>query len=103
MKQQYIDLLYSFQCCISNLGLKLENLESIGEDEKCINKLSFDIDLALIILKILKKQINNIENIKNNNDYCLSIEQIQLLINKLKTICNDCCSDISFLESDIDV
>jgi len=37
-QQKYINLLYKFQCCLANLGLDLDIMESIGEEEKCINK-----------------------------------------------------------------
>lgn len=100
LQQQYIDLLYGFQCCLANLGLDLDNLESIGENEKCINKLSSKINISIIILKTLKRQVLLEETC---NTYCLTFKQIQILIEKLKDNCKDCCSDISFLESCINV
>lgn len=100
LQQQYIDLLYNFQCCLSNLGLDLDEMESIGENNNCINKLSSKINISIIILKILKRQILLEETC---NTYCLTFEQIQILIEKLKNNCNDCYSDINFLKSCIDV
>lgn len=100
LQQQYIDLLYNFQCCLANFGLDLDSMESMGENDNCIDKLSSKINISLIILKTLKRQIL-LEN--TCDSYCLTFEQIQILIEKLKNNCNDCCSDISFLESCIEV
>lgn len=100
LQQQYIDLLYKFQCCLSNLGLDLEEMESLGEGGKCINKLSNKINLLIIILRTLKKQIL-LENEDGDllcKTNCLSTEQISNLINKLKTECKECCLDTSFIE-----
>lgn len=100
LQQQYIDLLYKFQCCLANLGLDLDSMESIGESDKCINKLSSKINISLIILKTLKRQVILEETC---DTYCLTFEQIQNLVETLRKNCNDCCSDVSFLESCIDV
>ncbi len=100
LQQQYINLLYTFQCCLTNLGLDLNNMESINDDDNCISNLSSKINISLIILKTLKRQILLEDTC---NTYCLTFEQIQILIEKLKNNCNDCCSDISFLESCIEV
>lgn len=100
LQQQYIDLLYKFQCCLANLGLDLDKMESIGEEEKCINKLSNKINLMILILRTLKKQVlleNEDEELLCETD-CLTIEQIQNLIEKIKTECKECCLDTSFIE-----
>ena len=99
-QQDYIDVLYKFQCCLANLGLDLDKMESIGEEEKCINKLSNKINLLILILRTLKRQIlleNEDEELLCETN-CLTIEQIQNLINKLKTECKECCLDTSFIE-----
>lgn len=99
-QQDYIDVLYKFQCCLANLGLDLDKMESMGEEEKCINKLSNKINLLILILRTLKRQIlleNEDEELLCETD-CLTIEQIQNLINKIKTECKECCLDTSFIE-----
>jgi hypothetical protein len=99
-QQDYIDVLYKFQCCLANLGLDLDVMESMGEEEKCINKLSNKINLLILILRTLKRQVlleNEDEELLCETD-CLTIEQIQNLINKLKTECKECCLDTSFIE-----
>lgn len=99
-QQQYINLLYKFQCCLANLGLDLDQMESMGESDKCINKLSNKINILIIILQTLKRQIlleNEDEELLCDTN-CLTTEQIQNLINKLKTECKECCLDTSFIE-----
>lgn len=99
-QQDYIDVLYKFQCCLANLGLDLDKMESMGEEEKCINKLSNKINLLILILRTLKRQVlleNEDEELLCETN-CLTIEQIQNLINKLKTECKECCLDTSFIE-----
>jgi hypothetical protein len=99
-QQKYINLLYKFQCCLANLGLDLDEMESIGEEEKCINKLSNKINLLILILRTLKRQVLLVNEDKELlcETNCLTIEQIQNLINKLKTECKECCLDTSFIE-----
>jgi hypothetical protein len=99
-QQKYINLLYKFQCCLANLGLDLDEMESIGEEEKCINKLSNKINLLILILRTLKRQVllENEDKELLCETNCLTIEQIQNLINKLKTECKECCLDTSFIE-----
>lgn len=101
-QQQYIDLLYKFQCCLANLGLDLDKMESIGEEEKCINKLSSKINISILILRTLKRQVILDDTCETKNTYCLTIIQINNLVEKLKDNCKQCCLDISFLESCID-
>lgn len=101
-QQQYINLLYKFQCCLANLGLDLDKMESIGEEEKCINKLSNKINILILILRVLKRQVI-LQDEETGNAFCqtdcLSIEQIQNLLNKLKEECKECCMDYSFLDN----
>lgn len=99
-QQDYIDILYKFQCCLANLGLDLDKMESMGEGEKCINKLSNKINLLILILRTLKRQtlLENEDEELLCETNCLTIEQIQNLINKLKTECKECCLDTSFIE-----
>lgn len=101
-QQEYIDLLYKFQCCLANLGLDLDKMESVGEEEKCVNKLSSKINMSIIILRTLKRQVILEDTCETKDTYCLTITQINNLVLKLKENCRDCCMDISFLESCID-
>lgn len=101
LQQQYINLLYTFQCCLTNLGLDLNNMESIGEEEKCINKLSNKINILILILKVLKRQVlleNEDEELLCETN-CLTTEQILNLIEKLKKECKECCLDTDFIET----
>jgi len=97
--QDYIDVLYKFQCCLANLGLDLDKMESIGEKEKCINKLSNKINILILILRTLKRQVllENEELLCETN--CLTTEQILNLIEKLKKECKECCLDTDFIET----
>lgn len=100
-QQDYIDVLYKFQCCLANLGLDLDKMESIGEEEKCINKLSNKINILILILRTLKRQVlleNEDEELLCETD-CLTTEQILNLINKLKTECKECCLNTDFIET----
>jgi len=100
-QQDYIDVLYKFQCCLANLGLDLDKMESIGEEEKCINKLSNKINILILILHTLKRQVlleNEDEELLCETD-CLTTEQILNLINKLKTECKECCLNTDFIET----
>lgn len=101
-QQEYIDILYKFQCCLANLGLELDEMESQGEDEKCIIKLSSKINISVIILRTLKRQVVLEDTCETKNTYCLTINQIYNLVEKLKENCKQCCMDISLLESCID-
>lgn len=98
-QQDYIDVLYKFQCCLANLGLDLDIMESIGEEEKCINKLSNKINILILILRTLKRQVllENEELLCETD--CLTTEQILNLINKLKTECKECCLNTDFIET----
>ena len=101
LQQDYIDILYKFQCCLANLGLDLDKMESIGEEEKCINKLSNKINLLILILRTLKRQVlleNEDEELLCETN-CLTTEQILNLINKLKKECKECCLDTDFIET----
>ena len=97
----YQYLLYKFQCCLANLGLDLDKMESIGEEEKCINKLSNKINLLILILRTLKRQVlleNEDEELLCKTN-CLTTRQILNLIEKLKTECKECCLDTDFIET----
>lgn len=101
LQQEYIDMLYRFQCCLANLGLDLDKMESIGEEEKCINKLSNKINILILILKVLKRQVlleNEDEELLCETN-CLTTEQILNLIEKLKKECKECCLDTDFIET----
>jgi len=65
-----------------------------------INKLSNKINLLILILRTLKRQVllENEDKELLCETNCLTIEQIQNLINKLKTECKECCLDTSFIE-----
>jgi len=100
-QQDYIDILYKFQCCLAKLGLNLNEIESVGEDEKCINKLSNKINLLLLMLKTLKRQVllENEDEELLCETHCLTTEQISNIINKLKEECKECCLDTDFIET----
>ena len=99
-QQKYINLLYKFQCCLANLGLDLDIMESIGEEEKCINKLSNKINLLILILRTLKRQVllENEDKELLCETNCLTTEQILNLIEKIKTEFKECCLNTSFIE-----
>jgi len=100
-QQDYIDILYKFQCCLASLGLDLDKMESIGEEDKCINKLSSKINLLIIILRTLKRQklLENGDEELLCETNCLTTEQIKILLNKLKTECKECCLNTDFIET----
>lgn len=106
LQQKYINILYNFQCCLANLGLELDKMESIGEDEKCINRLSNKINILILILRTLKRQVI-LQDDETEKAFCktncLSIEQVKTLLNKLKEECKECCMDYSFLDNCVNI
>lgn len=95
IQQDLIDVLYTFQCCLSKKASMLINLDNIGSN--CIEEETKKINEMILYFKSLKNQIISNEN-NNLIISCLEKEQIELLVSKLKYYCRECCIDMEFLE-----
>lgn len=85
LRQEYIDILFEFQCCIATKAQELNSLDEIGNDCYSDGFLEL-IELTLIFETLLCQDIENLE--------CLDKNDIILLLNALKTKCRNCCSDL---------
>ena len=85
LKQEYIDILFEFQCCIATKAQELNSLDEIGDD--CYSDKFLELaEISLYFKTLLCQDIENLE--------CLTKDDIIILLNKLKTKCKDCCTDI---------
>jgi hypothetical protein len=95
IQQDLIDVLYTFQCCLSKKAAVLINLDDVGST--CVDEEILKVKEMIIYFKSLKNQIISNEN-NNLITSCLTQKQIEKLIRKLKYYCKECCVDMSFLE-----
>lgn len=85
LRQEYIDILFEFQCCIATKAQELNSLDEIGNDCYSDNFLTL-AEITLIFETLLCQNIEDLE--------CLTKEDIISLMNTLKTKCKNCCTDI---------
>lgn len=82
-QQQYIDdVLFPIQCCLAELAEKRCKKMWIGA---CVDDLTYKINLLYVYLTRLLRQ--NIED----EDPCLTIDEINRILNRIRIICGNCC------------
>jgi len=83
-QEQFTEELVSIQCCYQNLVNALANSESIGQD--CIKK---EKQMKKLYAYILTLQRHNVEETS-----CLTNAEVNIILEKVKIICNNCCSQL---------
>jgi len=85
LRQEYIDILFEFQCCIATKAQELNDLDEIGND--CYSDKFLELaEISLVFETLLCQNIEELE--------CLDKDDIVTLLNFLKTKCKNCCTDI---------
>ena len=85
LKQEYIDTLYEFQCCIATKAQELNSLDEIGNECYSDNFTNL-AEVYLIFETLLCQDIENLE--------CLTKQNILDMLAFLKTKCSNCCVDL---------
>lgn len=103
-KQRFIDLLYTFQCCLPSQLSDIIGKEQIG---KACHEDKLNLMKAFVYMDVLKDQIQyfkfgreglGVGESEDDGYYiingCLTKAQMEKLLRQLKLYCNECCADI---------
>jgi len=87
--QEYINTLFAIQCCYANKAKVINDREYLGLSVDCLNE---EFQLLYMYYITLYRQASNPANT------CLSIEEINCILEEVSVLCNN-CNDISKIDS----